>query len=141
MLVAEGALGVITEATLKLVPKPPAVQTILAVFDDVRKAGEAISKTLTSGILPSKMEFMDQACIQAVEDFKSAGLPVHAKALVIIELDGHPEALEVERELVLKIMKRIGATRNCDCPNGRGSCSHLAVQKTSVPCDRPIKTY
>ena len=107
---SEGALGVITEATLKLVPKPPAVQTILAVFDDVRKAGEAISKTLTSGILPSKMEFMDQACIQAVEDFKSAGLPVHAKALVIIELDGHPEALEVERELVLKIMKRIGAT-------------------------------
>ncbi len=107
---SEGALGVITEATLKLLPKPPAVQTILAVFDDVRKAGEAISKTLTSGILPSKMEFMDQACIQAVEDFKSAGLPVHAKALVIIELDGHPEALEVERELVLKIMKRIGAT-------------------------------
>ncbi|MFQ3545037.1 FAD-linked oxidase C-terminal domain-containing protein [Halobacillus rhizosphaerae] len=107
---SEGVLGVITEATLKLVPKPPAVQTILAVFDNVRKAGEAISKTLTSGILPSKMEFMDQACIQAVEDFKSAGLPVHAKALVIIELDGHPEALKVERELVLKIMKRIGAT-------------------------------
>ena len=107
---SEGVLGVITEATLKLVPKPPAVQTILAVFDNVRKAGEAISKTLTSGILPSKMEFMDQACIQAVEDFKAAGLPVHAKALVIIELDGHPEALKVERELVLKIMKRIGAT-------------------------------
>ncbi|UOQ44468.1 FAD-binding protein [Halobacillus salinarum] len=107
---SEGALGVITEATLKLVPKPPAVQTILAVFDDVRKAGQAISKTLTSGILPSKMEFMDQACIQAVENFKPAGLPVHAKALVIIELDGHPETLAIEKKLVQEIMEKIGAT-------------------------------
>ncbi|WP_036833871.1 FAD-binding oxidoreductase [Pontibacillus litoralis] len=107
---SEGALGVITEATLKLMPKPPAVQTIMAVFDDVRTAGKAISKTLTSGILPSKMEFMDQACIRTVENFKPAGLPVDAEAIVIIELDGHKEALAIEKEQVQKIMEEIGAT-------------------------------
>ncbi|RWZ51407.1 FAD-binding protein [Halobacillus fulvus] len=106
---SEGTLGVIVEATLKLMPKPPAVQTMMVAFDHVRKAGEAISKTLTSGILPSKMEFMDQACIVAVENFKPVGLPVHAAAVVILELDGHPETLKVERKLVEEIMERIGA--------------------------------
>lgn len=106
---SEGALGVITEATLKLMPKPPAVQTLMVAFDEVRKAGEAISRTLTSGILPSKMEFMDQACIQAVENFKPAGLPVDAAAIIIIELDGHPETLKIERKLIEDIMLKIGA--------------------------------
>ncbi|UOQ92383.1 FAD-binding protein [Halobacillus shinanisalinarum] len=107
---SEGTLGVITEATLKLIPKPPAVQTIMVEFDHVRTAGQAISRTLTSGILPSKMEFMDQACIQAVENFKPSGLPVDAKAIVIIELDGHPQTLDVETKLVQNIMSSIGAT-------------------------------
>ncbi|CDQ20789.1 putative FAD-linked oxidoreductase [Halobacillus karajensis] len=106
---SEGTLGVITEATLKLVPKPPAVQTIMVEFNDVRTAGKAISRTLTSGILPSKMEFMDQACIQAVENFKPSGLPVDAEAIVIIELDGHLETLNVETILVENIMLEIGA--------------------------------
>ncbi|MFG6121414.1 FAD-binding oxidoreductase [Thalassobacillus sp. B23F22_16] len=106
---SEGTLGVITEATLKLMPKPPAVQTIMVEFDNVRTAGKAISRTLTSGILPSKMEFMDQACIQAVENFKPSGLPIDAEAIVIIELDGHPETLRLETDLVGKIMKEIGA--------------------------------
>ncbi|MGI8316694.1 FAD-binding oxidoreductase [Halobacillus mangrovi] len=107
---SEGTLGVITEATLKLMPKPRAFQTLMVSFGEVRKAGEAISKTLTSGILPSKMEFMDQACIQAVENFKPAGLPVNAAAIVIIELDGHPETLKIERNLVEEIMEKVGAT-------------------------------
>jgi glycolate oxidase len=106
---SEGTLGVITEATLKLMPKPRAVQTLMVSFNEVRKAGEAISKTLTSGILPAKMEFMDQACIQAVENFKPAGLPVDAAAIVIIELDGHPETLKIERKLVEEIMEKVGA--------------------------------
>lgn len=107
---SEGTLGVITEATLKLVPKPPAVQTLMVTFDDVHTAGRAISKTLTSGVLPSKLEFMDQACIQAVENFNPIGLPTHAAAIVIVELDGHPEALKVEKEIVQDIMRSIGAT-------------------------------
>ncbi|ARI76149.1 FAD-binding oxidoreductase [Halobacillus mangrovi] len=107
---SEGTLGVITEATLKLMPKPRDFQTLMVSFGEVRKAGEAISKTLTSGILPSKMEFMDQACIQAVENFKPVGLPKNAAAIVIIELDGHPETLKIERKLVEEIMEEVGAT-------------------------------
>ncbi|MCD5322254.1 MULTISPECIES: FAD-binding oxidoreductase [Pontibacillus] len=106
---SEGTLGVITEATLKLVPKPPEVQTLMAVFDEVRLAGQAISKTLTSGVLPSKMEFMDKACIRAVESFYPSGLPTDAEAVVLVELDGHPEALEVEAKLVQDVMEDIGA--------------------------------
>ena len=106
---SEGTLGVIVEATLKLMPKPPAVQTMMIAFSNVRKAGEAISKTLTSGILPAKMEFMDQACIQAVENFQPIGLPVDAAAIIIVELDGHPEALKVERKIVEEIMNDMGA--------------------------------
>ncbi|WP_158737159.1 FAD-binding oxidoreductase [Alteribacillus sp. YIM 98480] len=106
---SEGTLGVIIEATLKLVPKPPAMQTLMAVFDEVELSGRAISKTLTSGILPSKMEFMDQASIQAVENYKPSGLPVDAAALLMIELDGHPEAIKAEAVQVEKIMKELGA--------------------------------
>ncbi|WP_431801809.1 FAD-binding oxidoreductase [Halobacillus andaensis] len=107
----EGTLGVITEATLKLVPKPPAYQTIMVSFAEVRTAGQAISTTLTSGILPAKMEFMDQACIRAVEDFHPAGLPMDAGAVVIIELDGQPEAIKAETELLNVIMEQAGADR------------------------------
>lgn len=106
---SEGTLGVIVGATLKLMPKPPAVQTLMVAFDEVRKAGEAISRTLTSGILPAKMEFMDQACITAVENFQPVGLPTDAAAVIIIELDGHPETLRVERGLMEEIMEEMGA--------------------------------
>ncbi|SDI14302.1 FAD-binding oxidoreductase [Alteribacillus bidgolensis] len=106
---SEGTLGVITKATLKLVPKPPAVQTLMAVFDEVELSGKAISKTLTSGILPSKMEFMDQASVQAVENYKPSGLPVDAAALLMIELDGRAEAIKAEVIQVEKIMKELGA--------------------------------
>ena len=106
---SEGTLGVIVGATLKLMPKPPAVQTMMVAFDEVRKAGEAISQTLTSGILPAKMEFMDQACIVAVENFQPVGLPGDAAAVIIIELDGHPETLKVERRLIEDIMEEMGA--------------------------------
>ncbi|QHT47716.1 FAD-binding protein [Bacillus sp. SB49] len=106
---SEGTLAVIVGATLKLMPKPKAVQTMMVAFQEVRKAGEAISRTLTSGILPAKMEFMDQACIVAVENFQPVGLPVDDAAIVIIELDGHPETLRVERGLVEEIMLDVGA--------------------------------
>ncbi|QHT48002.1 FAD-binding protein [Bacillus sp. SB49] len=106
---SEGTLGVITEATLKLLPKPIAKQTIMVEFNDIRTAGEAISRTLTSGILPSKMEMMDHACIRAVENFKPSGLPLDAASIIIIELDGHPETLKLETTMMKAIMEQIGA--------------------------------
>src|SRR5690625_1859843 len=93
---SEGTLGIITEATLRLIPKPQATKTIMAMFENIVDAGRAISNILSSGILPSKLEIMDQASIQAVEDYEPLGLPTDVGALILIELDGHPVAIEDE---------------------------------------------
>ncbi|MBB6450034.1 glycolate oxidase [Geomicrobium halophilum] len=108
---SEGILGVITRATLKLIPKPLSTQTVMAAFNAMETAGQAISKTLTSGILPGKMEFIDQACAQAVEDYEPNGLlPTDKEAIIIIELDGHPKAVREEANDVSQIMRELGAT-------------------------------
>ncbi len=106
---SEGTLAIITEATLRLVPKPLATKTALIVFDDIEDAGRAISTVLTSGVLPSKMEIMDQFCIQAVEDYKPLGLPVDAAAILLVELDGHPNALEEEMVVVQRACESVMA--------------------------------
>ncbi|MCM3399186.1 FAD-binding protein [Oceanobacillus profundus] len=93
---SEGTLGIITEAILRLFPKPQATKTLMAVFDDIVDAGRAITNILSSGILPSKLEIMDNATINAVEAYEPLGLPIEAEALLLIELDGHPAAIEDE---------------------------------------------
>lgn len=106
---SEGTLGVITEATLRLHPKPQATKTLMALFDDLVAAGIAISKTLQTGILPSKLEVMDQASVQAVEDYASLGLPTDLEALLLVELDGHPAAIADEIERVKAVFATAGA--------------------------------
>ncbi|KON87932.1 FAD-binding protein [Sporosarcina globispora] len=108
---SEGTLGIITEATLKLVPKPPATKTMMAVFDDLVQSGKAISKILTSGILPAKMEIMDQFSIIAVENYQPLGLPIDAEAILLIELDGHPLAIEEEMRKIEEIFTEFESVR------------------------------
>ncbi|QHS23345.1 FAD-binding protein [Virgibacillus sp. MSP4-1] len=93
---SEGTLGIITEAILRLTPKPPATETLMALFDDIVDSGRAISQVLSGGILPAKMEMMDQASIQAVENYQPLGLPTDVEALLLVELDGHPAAIKQE---------------------------------------------
>ena len=106
---SEGTLAIITEATLRLIPKPPATKTLLAVFDDLVESGRAISRTLSAGILPAKMEIMDQASMIAVENYQPSGLPVDAAAILLIEVDGHPAAVKDEIEQVAHICHELGA--------------------------------
>lgn len=93
---SEGTLGIVTEVILRLIPKPKARKTLLASFDNLVDSGRAITRILSSGILPGAMELMDNACIRAVENYQPSGLPLDAQALVIIEVDGHPSAIEEE---------------------------------------------
>ncbi|MDQ0271456.1 FAD-binding oxidoreductase [Cytobacillus purgationiresistens] len=106
---SEGTLGVITEATLKLIPRPQAAQTMMVIFDDIVDAGKAISSVLTSGLLPSKMEIMDQSSIVAVEAYEPIGLPLDVDAIILIEMDGHPIAIGDECEQVKKVCLAVGA--------------------------------
>jgi glycolate oxidase len=108
---SEGTLGIITKATLRLLPKPLGTATLMVVFSTLVDAGKAISKMLSSGILPSKMELMDQASIVAVENYQPMGLPTDAEAIVLLELDGHPLALNEEIQSVEQLCYSVGATK------------------------------
>ncbi|KHF39505.1 FAD-binding protein [Halalkalibacter okhensis] len=106
---SEGTLGIVTEITLRLIPKPKKSVSLMAVFDQLVDSGASISTILSSGILPAAMEIMDQSCIQAVENFKPSGYPTDAAAIVLIELDGHPVAIEDEIKEVATICKQLHA--------------------------------
>ena len=106
---SEGTLGLIVRAVLRLIPKPPAAATVAATFNSLVDAGSAVTRILRSGLLPSKLELMDQASIAAVEQYEPCGLPTDAAALVLIELDGHPAAVRDEAEQAARLCREAGA--------------------------------
>jgi len=106
---SEGTLAVITQVTLRLLPAPPARQTVLAVFNEVITAGQAVHRVLTEGILPAKIELMDNWVIRRIEEATPLGLPLEAEAILLFELDGIPAAVERETEGVINLCQQEGA--------------------------------
>jgi len=106
---SEGMLGIIVEITVKLLPKPERAQVILAAFDDVVKAGEAVGNIISAGIIPGGLEMMDKLAIQAAEDFVHAGYPVEAEAILLCELDGTNEEVSEHILKVRSVLKESGA--------------------------------
>ena len=106
---SEGTLSVFTKIRLKILPLPEDVVTLLAIFDDLESAGEAVSKITSSKIIPRTLEFMDHEAITAVENFKPVGLPKDVEAVLLIELDGHPSAITKEAEKIADICQQLGA--------------------------------
>jgi len=94
MIGSEGMLAVATEITVKLLPKPEAARVILASFDDVEKAGNAVADVVAAGVVPSGLEMMDRPAARAVEEFAHAGYDLEAAALLLCEADGTPEEVE-----------------------------------------------
>lgn len=92
-----GTLAILTEATVKLIPKPVYRRAMVAMYDDIYAAARTVSNIIANHMFPCTLEFMDQPTLQVVEDFAKIGLPVHAKAMLAIEQDGTEE--EVERDL------------------------------------------
>jgi glycolate oxidase len=85
---SEGLLGVVVEATLRILPRPPVTRTLLAAFRSVPAAGQCVAEIIAAGIVPAAMEFMDRRCIAAVEDYCAPGYPRDAEGVLIVELDG-----------------------------------------------------
>ena len=111
MIASEGTLGMISKAILKLVPPPQASKAMMAVFDDVQKASEAVSRIIAARILPCTLEFMDNMTINLVEDDVQIGLPREAQAILLIEVDGHAGQVADEAQVVEDQLKKSGATQ------------------------------
>ncbi|HWU39908.1 MAG TPA: FAD-binding protein, partial [Candidatus Acidoferrum sp.] len=102
---SEGTLAVITKIILRLLPLPKAKRTMLAIFPAIESAASSVSQIISSRIIPTTLEFMDNATIRCVEDYLHMGLPVDAGAMLIIEVDGAPEALTGEIEEIQRICR------------------------------------
>ncbi|GAB6036244.1 FAD-linked oxidase C-terminal domain-containing protein [Fundidesulfovibrio butyratiphilus] len=108
MVGSEGTLGVMSSVTFKLIPPPEASKAMMAVFDDIMDASRTVSAIIAGKVIPCTLEIMDNFTIRAVEDFARVGLPVEAKALLLIEVDGHPAQVEDEAAKVADICKHNG---------------------------------
>ncbi len=106
---SEGMLAVITEITVKLLPRPERAQVVLAAFDDVAKAGAAVGNIIAAGVVPAGLEMMDRLAIEAAEAFVHAGYPL-AEALLLCEVDGVNEEVSADIYTVREVLAASGAT-------------------------------
>ena len=109
---SEGMLAITTEVTGKLTPKPQLARCIMASFDDLRKAGDAVAAVIAAGIIPAGLEMMDKPMTAAVEDFVHAGYDLNAEAILLCESDGTPEDVEEEIGRMSAVLQRCGG-RHC----------------------------
>ena len=107
---SEGLLGIITEITVKLLPKPQLAQVALAAFDDLEQAGAAVGAVIGAGIIPGGLEMMDREATRAVEQFVHADYPLDAAAVLLVEADGTPLEVAAEMAEIIDVLKASGAT-------------------------------
>jgi glycolate oxidase len=107
---SEGLLGIVTEATLRILPKPPQTRTLLISFADTAAAARTVAAVIAAGIIPAALEFMDRRCVEAVEAFCAPGYPAAAEAILILEVDGMAVETEDAGARVIEIARATGAT-------------------------------
>lgn len=107
---SEGMLGIVTEVTVRLLPRPQVAKVLLAAFDSVEKAGAAVADIIAAGIIPGGLEMMDNLAIRAAEDFIHAGYPVDAEAILLCELDGVEADVADDCKRVREVLEKAGAS-------------------------------
>jgi glycolate oxidase len=130
---SEGLLGIITEITVKLLPKPAAANVILAAFDDVATAGQAVSNVIAEGILPAGLELMDNAAIRAADDFVNAGYPRDAAAILLCEIDGSHAEVADQLEHAQRVLQHSGATEIRVAEDEQQRAAFWAGRKAAFP--------
>jgi glycolate oxidase len=109
MVASEGTLGVFNEITLKLIPLPTYRKALMAVFDTMGQASEAVAAIIANRVVPATLEFLDNFTIRAVEAYSHAGLPLEAGAILLVECDGYPGQVDEDAAKVEKICRDLGA--------------------------------
>ncbi|MDE2449270.1 MAG: FAD-binding protein [Gammaproteobacteria bacterium] len=130
---SEGLLGVVTEVTVRLIPRPQCARVVLAAFDSLAKAGQAVADVIAAGIIPAGLEMMDRPAIAAVEPFAQAGYPLDAEAILLCESDGTAHEVEEEILRMEAVLRRAGATQ---CRVSRDEAERLrfwAGRKAAFP--------
>ncbi len=135
---SEGMLAVTTEVTVKLIPKPQLARCIMASFDDVRKAGDAVAEVIAAGIIPAGLEMMDKPMTAAVEDFVHAGYDLSAAAILLCESDGTPEEVEEEIGRMTAVLQRCGATAIAVSQNEAERLRFWSGRKNAFPASGRI---
>lgn len=135
---SEGMLAVTTEVTVKLVPKPQLARCIMASFDDMKKAGDAVASVIGAGIIPAGLEMMDKPMTAAVEDFVHAGYDLNAEAILLCESDGTPEEVEEEIGRMVEVLQRCGATAISVSENEAQRLKFWSGRKNAFPASGRI---
>ena len=135
---SEGMLAVVTEVTVKLVPKPQLARCIMASFDDLRKAGDAVAAVIAAGIIPAGLEMMDKPMTAAVEDFVHAGYDLNAEAILLCESDGTPEEVEEEIARMSEVLRQAGATSIAVSQNEAERLRFWSGRKNAFPASGRI---
>ncbi|WP_349617537.1 glycolate oxidase subunit GlcD [Azotobacter salinestris] len=130
---SEGMLGIVTEVTVKLLPRPPMAKVLMASFDAVEKAGRAVGDIIAAGIIPGGLEMMDNLAIRAAEDFIHAGYPVEAAAILLCELDGVEDDVHEDCARVRQVLALAGATEVRQARDEAERAKFWAGRKNAFP--------
>jgi glycolate oxidase len=130
---SEGMLGVIVEITVKLLPVPEHAQVLLAAFEDVQHAGDAVASVIAAGLVPAGLEMMDRMAIDAAEQFVHAGYPLDAEAILLCELDGTHEEVEEQIEQAAALLRQAGASQVVAARDGDQRRLFWAGRKAAFP--------
>jgi len=123
---SEGTLGVITEATLKLIPMPETKKTALALYEDLEAAARSVSKIIANKIIPATLEFLDKPTLEVVEEYARIGLPTDVNAILLMEQDGPPEVVERDMNRMVEICQEEKAIVQIACSEAEADALRTA---------------